>query len=379
MPSVSPATLDPDVAALLSELEALGATVVRGTPPSKRDLAAAEDRLGFSLPAEYKEFLALVGGLRVELERTWLFYGLDDALEKTDAYELEFEQGRAFADAYYPERFIVLMDEGDFANAGSGTIYDADLDAMLITDGHNGADKDEAFASGYWGTLLDALSDVRDRLADPDDILVAGSARDEARRQPAPRSAAFEAALDGLYAAFARRARVTESLGTTPLRELTRKDLEVLAYNGAPDYLHFAPRILDLLDPISRYGNPVVVIGQIWKNLNAADPTAAERAAIDRYVDALWEWLLTSPPVMDDLNESPLNYLVAFVRHGRPIEPFLATWTRLAKSTPAATQHAAKKLRYFNFDYTAADCGWHDLDAPFAALKTWLRALSATL
>jgi hypothetical protein len=68
-------------------------------------------------------------------------------------------------------RFIVLFDEGDYANAASGTICDADLDALLVTDGARWVDSEDSFTIGYWGLLLDKLEDIRTHMEDPDNAL----------------------------------------------------------------------------------------------------------------------------------------------------------------------------------------------------------------
>lgn len=154
---------NPDVSGLIEELRALGASVTtaEGTT-TEADVKQAESALGFTLPPEYREFVLELGELTVELDRTYCFYGLDEARALADSYKDDL------GGTYVPSRFIVVHDQGEYANAASGTVYDADLDAFLVTAGGDDVAKDEAFAVGYWGYLLDELEQIRDRIADPD-------------------------------------------------------------------------------------------------------------------------------------------------------------------------------------------------------------------
>lgn len=154
---------NPDVSGLIEELRALGAriTTAEGST-TEADVKKAEAALGFPLPVEYREFVLELGGLEIEHDRTWNFYGLDEARALADAYRDDL------GGTYVPRRFIVVHDEGEYSNAASGTVYDADLEAFLVTAGGDDVAKDEAFAVGYWGYLLDELEQIRDRIVDPD-------------------------------------------------------------------------------------------------------------------------------------------------------------------------------------------------------------------
>ena len=415
----------PLVVSLLEEMRLQGASISYEPVPERAAVAAAEARLGFALPAEYREFLAQFGGIRIELERTWLFYGLASALDMTAGYAEEFESFRtAAADGgqaeasdgpYYPRRFLVLMDEGDFSNAASGTVYDADLDAMLETDGGRWVSREDAVAMGYWALLLDALEAVRDRIADQDDILVSGGERDRARKQAA--RAAYlashplppddlDAARERLYVAFAHHPRLPiqrrcflgpdcadcqatdRVLESTALRDLTSRQLEHYAYyvlarrenalyasqaEVRRDFLHVVPRILDLAEEVAMMGNPSVVLQQVFGTLT--DPlelSGDEWAAVRGYFTALWARLLACPPDLDDMNQDITDYLRNFAIAGLPVNQLLAVWSSLlARET--ACLHLAKKLRYYQLDYTAEQVGWYGQDQALAALHAWLR------
>lgn len=165
---------------VLDELRELGATVTTGDGYSPAEIAAVEQRLGFEFPEEYREFLRSFGEISLEWRRTWFFYGLDEGLKKTEEYREEFESAAARSQPsregpYFPRRFFVVYDEGDFANVASGTVFDHDLDGYLVTAGGRWVEASEAVAMGHWGWLIDELLEIRDRLADFDDILVVGS------------------------------------------------------------------------------------------------------------------------------------------------------------------------------------------------------------
>jgi hypothetical protein len=165
----------------LTEIQKLGATVTRGKRSTEAEVLAAEKSVGFSFPAEYRAFLLEIGSIVVELERTWFFYGLKDGLTLAKAYSAEFDAFREDGNEdgpYYPKRFVVLMDWGEFGNAAYGWVYDADLDALLHTDGGRYVSRDEAFGGGYLVKLLEELAYVRECLEDESDDVVADARRE---------------------------------------------------------------------------------------------------------------------------------------------------------------------------------------------------------
>jgi len=395
-------TANPEVLAILAELRELGATVDTGEgETSEDDVRRAEAELGFALPTEYREFLVQFGHVKIGLERTWNFYGLAEAFAVTETYRKEFGETSP-GGPYYPERFIVLHDEGAYANAGSGTVYDADLDAFLVTDGLRWVDRQEAFAVGYWGYLLDELGEIRDRIADSDDILVAGGARDIARRQNkrdegasgptmAGASSRLRDARERVYAAFehhllqvrdrfcfaGKRCKEckhsNKALNGTPLRDVRHQDLFHFAYFGKvetaeqkSDYKHFVPRIVELLDDLSLHGNPSVVVGQILRKIGEATPTQDEDDAVETALRRQWEWLLQNPATKTGTFAA---YLQWFACWRKDVGPFLAAWTALFEQDVALV-HAAAFVTSHLFDVDAKGHGWPE--APFGELRKWL-------
>lgn len=393
--------MNPDVASLIDELRELGAVVDTGKPATDAKLRRAEATLGFPLPSEFREFVQTFGELKIALERTWNFYGLDEALRRTKAYRKFFDEW-ASSLSYSPKRFVVVHDEGDYSKEAAGTVYDADLDALIVTDGDRAIVKEDAFAVTYWGFLLDTLEEIRDRIADPEDGLVSGGSRDITRRQkeldrggatPAAKKAATlrAEAIEAMYATFAKYSRqkakfscdqgkrckacktTNEVLSSTPLRELPPKGLDHYAYSAylesaaaKADYKHFIPRIVELIDPIGWTGNPQVVIAQILGNFTGTEPTAAEDAAVEQVLLRHFEWLLQNSETKTATFEAYLN---AIANRRPDVGPFIDAWTALL-AEKAALAHAAAFARVHLFDYDAAGHGWPE--APFAKLRAWL-------
>ncbi len=185
-------TIDADVKAILAELEGMGATVKLGPASSDAQLEETERVLAFALPDEYKELLRTLGRIEIELVRTWHFYGLPEDRKIKQLYADEFEPFRADDGddgdgAYYPRRFVVLADEGDFSNAAEGYVWDGDLGHIRFTAGGDYLERSEFLEVGYWGFLSDQLEEIRDRIADPSDPLVGGSEAEVNARRKLPR------------------------------------------------------------------------------------------------------------------------------------------------------------------------------------------------
>jgi hypothetical protein len=390
-----------EVRSLLDELQRLGATVTtRGEPYSSEAVRRAEATLGFALPPEYVELLTTLGHVHVELERTWFFYGLDDGLTRTREYDATFESFRTnprCAGNYYPRRFFVLADQGDFSNRAEGTVYDADLDAMLGTNGGRYVSRDHAFVVGYWQFLHDELSKIRRRIADEDDVLVGGSPRALAKRQrerPAAVSDELRAAVDRLYAAFAAYEKAPRwqcffgekcedckksnaALTAKALRELSPHDLSHYAYMGLVAstqlpktpaereraYKHFLPRILELFGEIGATGNPFVVMPTILKAVFGEGVlTPEERAALDAWALLRFAHDIEQPSTTTNEIHA---FLYALSTGTRTLAPFIEAWSRAGAT---AKRHAED----FEISEDAAYYGWHGSEAQFAELKEFL-------
>ncbi|AKT42852.1 SMI1/KNR4 family protein [Chondromyces crocatus] len=157
-----------EVKAILAEIEALGARVKLDEPSTDAEIVAAEAHLGFDLPEEYKEFLREIGGVSIEARRTWFFYGLPEKADIKALYVKEFDafRGGEGGGAYYPARFMVVHDEGDFSNAAEGFVWDGDLGHLRATAGGDCIERSEFLVEGYWAFLSDQLEEIRDRIAE---------------------------------------------------------------------------------------------------------------------------------------------------------------------------------------------------------------------
>lgn len=359
---------NPEVVAILDKLRAAGARVdTRPGTTTLEDVRRAETKLGFSLPEELREFFVQFGHVKIELERTWNFYGISEAVERAERYRGDFERSRqAMAGAgsseddggYFPRRFVVLVDEGDYANAATGTVYDADLGGLLVTDGHRGVGRDEAIDTGYWGYLLDELDEIVDRITDPDDVLVAGGSRDVARRQQARDGGAQASPLGRWKDAIARLYRVFDkypfperarhcfmgegckdcrrsntALASKPLRSIGHEELFHFAYyprvatkGEQEDFKHALPRILELLDEIGWQGNPSVVIGQILKKVREAGLTSEEDRAVEDALLRRWENLLGNAAT--DVSQLR-KFLDPIAVQRDDVAPYLEAWSAL--------------------------------------------------
>lgn len=141
-------TVADEVREAVARLQAMGANVRLGPPNTDGEIAAAEAALGFSLPDEYKEFLRDIGRIEIELVRTWFFYGLPEQPEVKKLYQDVFAvyAGADDDDArgpYAPRRFVVLADEGNYANVGEGFVWDGDLSHIRATAGDEYIERSE--------------------------------------------------------------------------------------------------------------------------------------------------------------------------------------------------------------------------------------------
>jgi hypothetical protein len=119
------------------------------------------------------------------LVRTWNFYDLKTAVARTQTYKAEFGAADG-GDGYFPQRFVVLADEGDYSNAASGWVWDADQQCVRRTEGGDFMDADENAGESIWDLFLDELKEIRRRIADPRDPLVSGREGDVNSRRKLP-------------------------------------------------------------------------------------------------------------------------------------------------------------------------------------------------
>ena len=156
---------------ILEQFAKLGAEInTREVGYTPDEIADVEASVGFSLPQEYQEFLIEFGQIGIDLERTWFFYGLESGLAKTTQYRDHFESMVASGmeappvGPYFPKRFFVLADEGDYANRATGWVYDDDLDGFLHTFGGKWVEAGHARKIGYWQLLYDELTSAYERI-----------------------------------------------------------------------------------------------------------------------------------------------------------------------------------------------------------------------
>jgi hypothetical protein len=158
---------NPEVCSLLTELRRRGAKVDFGPVSSTEDVNDFELKIGFALPSEYREFLLAFGSLRIDMGRTWFFYGIKDGISARANYLESRKNFRNADNTYAAQRFIILADEGGFSEGlsvtASGTVYDADLNALLMIDRGQYRREDLLDASFYWTELIEQLSRIVQR------------------------------------------------------------------------------------------------------------------------------------------------------------------------------------------------------------------------
>ena len=180
-------------------------------------------------------------------------------------------------------------------------------------------------------------------------------------------------AVDGLYAAFARYARLppppfqetndqsgwADVLGAKPLRQLTPTDLERLArkamttWGTADDFRHYLPRLFDLAAAPAVQSTVYPGCDTLWLGNYIGDTEfevlfgkldyghwrtwpAAEQAAVTVYLRSLWRDVCQTDP-------SPFNVgscLCAIAQAADDLSPYLADW-RPDRSRGEAMRFAA--------------------------------------
>ena len=163
------------------------------------------------------------------------------------------------------------------------------------------------------------------------------------------------AAIASLYEAFAHRSSrphvdgcphcVDDAdhalLGAQPLRHLATQNLSKYAWRAistwgdGDDFAHFLPRLLELLarEPGS-WVDPEVLLGKL-ELANWRVWPVVEIAAVERYLEALWGWVLSSYPARID-SEILLRTCSRLLDD---LAPYLTAWD--ANSRTAALRHLA--------------------------------------
>ncbi len=209
--------------------------------------------------------------------------------------------------------------------------------------------------------------------------------------------AALHAAIEALYAAFARyplRPRVegcpccvdegdVERLHGRPLRALTADDLGNYAFSALytwgtlDDFKHFLPRLLELVAHEPEWWvDPEVVTGRLsyagWR-----DWPEPERAAIEAYFGALWRFVLVADPGEAGARHIAVGSgLCAIAQAADELGPFLDQWRRACHEETAALWHLA---RYVNGNAAALfqkgkldGSFWREREGPMGRVIAWL-------
>ncbi|MFI7677620.1 hypothetical protein [Actinophytocola sp. NPDC049390] len=210
--------------------------------------------------------------------------------------------------------------------------------------------------------------------------------------------ATFDAALDGLYSAFARRDRPTaidycthcvdpatvkRLLAPVPLREIPAETIrpytvDVLSTaGGAADFRHFLPRILHIAVTDGFGGYPD--LGLVMSKVRRADWRgwpASEQQAVTDFMHAVWSTTLTRFPADPGAEE----LLGAIGQIEGDLTPYLRTW-EAALATHAGASHLLVFVRdtfgRAGREYWLTVPGWPDTAA--ATVRAWLGDLSGTV
>jgi hypothetical protein len=201
----------------------------------------------------------------------------------------------------------------------------------------------------------------------------------------APRSSAFDAVIEALYRVFARYAPRGVVMGcphclseeemarltATPLRAHTGESLghytfkAMTTWGVESDFKYFLPRILELF-PFQEFG--AVSAELLAKKILHAGWKAwpeEERIAVQAYVEAVWDLLLTRE--VGSLLLQAENVLGWAVRLVDDVGPLLSTWERT--STPSADVHLARMVEAFGYKPELAP---KELGSHGATVARWL-------
>ena len=167
----------------------------------------------------------------------------------------------------------------------------------------------------------------------------------------------LEAAVEGLYSTFASyklhgpvvgcphctSLADDERLRSRPLRDLHAGDLQRFAFKAmstlgtVEDFKHFLPRMLEIAAQEGEVGDTdfEVLMGKLHDAEWSTWPSP-ERAAVERFLTALWWGVLGTYPAPADID----TYLCGLGRAGDDLSPFLDHWER--DTSVAALGHLAE-------------------------------------
>ena len=188
---------------------------------------------------------------------------------------------------------------------------------------------------------------------------------------------AVDAAIERLYSSFAQyeptniasrspHAGISDEklarLQSRPLRELTVGDLDryarsaMVTWGDVSEFKHFLPRIFELF-----VREPFAIDPLVFEKLDVAEWRTwpkAEQDAVDAYVTALWQWVLTRSP--DEVNAGDL--LRGLGLAGYDIERWIDVW-RNDRSATATDQLAQFVLNVgHSLDSGTMPRQWHPKD-----------------
>jgi hypothetical protein len=207
---------------------------------------------------------------------------------------------------------------------------------------------------------------------------------------PQDRRRALDAAVEGLYRAFADELHGPvcgcphctspaddQQLGAKPLRQLTGNDLGRFAYKAVTtlgtvqDLKHFLPRLLEIAAHEGAVGGTdfEIMMGKL-SYARWTDWTHAHRVAIGEYLIAMWRHMLSVFP-------SSLDADACLCGIGQVVDdlaPFLNAW-RLDASVPAVRHLAdfiGSNLQTLLKHHRLGNAFWQERSGPMRQALDWL-------
>ena len=194
--------------------------------------------------------------------------------------------------------------------------------------------------------------------------------------------AALYTAIEQVYAAFAgyplRHPVVgcpccvsradQEPIASNPLRRLDSADLEryvwksMSTWGDADDFLHFLPRVLELICDVRERGYLPDLFIVFSKLSHVGTWPEPEQQAIRIFLLAFWRWLLAGPPDQEGTLFAS-SYLEALTYALDDLTPFLTIWHTIR--APSSLRQLAELVTYHS---------WGSSLARHHQIRAWLRA-----